>query len=118
MIRSIFIALLFLFDTVSFAASNCGKALPIDNAGFCSSFKSTAICHCTSKGLPQYICQNMPLLYKQMTTIYGSLDRACSAQKETTQADCVANWNCYKTGVAQQQVGDALVNCLSVCERF
>ncbi|KTD09271.1 hypothetical protein Lgra_2506 [Legionella gratiana] len=112
MIRTIFAGLLFLFSAVTFAAA-CGKALPIDHPDFCSSFKKTATCYCTSKGLPLPICQNMQALYKQMTSIYGSLEAACSRQVETTPADCVANWTCYKSGP-----NDKAKNCAKVCEPF
>lgn len=117
MIRTIFAGLLFIFSAVTFAAA-CGKALPIHHPNFCSSFKTTATCHCTAKGLPPYVCQNMKLLYGQMVAVYGSLESACAAQRETTPDDCIANWKCYKTGTATQKVDDIYVNCASVCEKF
>ncbi|WP_115705080.1 hypothetical protein [Legionella sainthelensi] len=119
MIRTICAGLLFLFSAVTFAAA-CGRALPVDHPGFCSSFKTAATCYCTAKGLPPYVCQNMQFLYNQMIYLYGSLPNACSSrvQQETTPEDCIVNWTCYKSGTGEQKNGDTTVKCARLCEQF
>lgn len=118
MIKTIFAGILFLFSTFTFAGA-CGKAVPIDNANFCSSFKKVAICYCTDTGLPAPLCQDMKMLYARMVSVYKTLDNACANQHHTTKEDCVANWNCYRLGTGQQQTDDhRIANCKSVCERF
>ncbi|MBI2785206.1 MAG: hypothetical protein HYX60_02400 [Legionella longbeachae] len=97
MIRGIFVGLMSLFSVSSFSFS-CPNALPTNSEGFCASFKSVAICYCTSTGLPSGMCQDMKMLYARMISIYGSLSNACNAQKYTTPQDCMDNWNCYRLG--------------------
>jgi hypothetical protein len=118
MIKKIFAGLLFLWCAFANAAA-CGRAVPIDNPGFCADFKLKAACYCTSAGLPSAFCQNMRTLYSRMLSVYGTLEKACSNQSHTSQSDCLANWNCYRLGVGQQHTDDnRLANCLHVCERF
>lgn len=83
---------------LSVSAYSCNNAVPTDDPTFCESFKSVAICYCTSSGLPGIMCQDMNMLYRRMTSIFGSLDKACQYQKHTSKQDCLDNWNCYRTG--------------------
>lgn len=95
MMRKFFTVLLCVFSINSFA---CTNALPTDNPTFCASFKTAAICYCTSSGLPGVLCQDMNVLYARMISVFGSLQRACEYQKYTTTQDCMDNWNCYRLG--------------------
>jgi len=90
-----------LFSVSSFAATiyaSCPKAVPTNNPGFCGSFKSVATCHCTSSGLPSGMCQDMNVIYKRMISIFGSVQKACEYQKDTSVQDCMNDWLCYRTG--------------------
>ncbi len=88
--------LCFLYScTVAFA---CTNALPTNNAGFCSSFKTAATCYCTSSSFPAGMCQDMEALYNRMMGVFGSLEKACAFQKYTDPQDCIDNWNCYRKG--------------------
>lgn len=100
MIKRIAVVFMSLFAASVFA---CAKALPVDDAGFCASFKEVATCHCTSSGLPAGMCQDMNSLYKRMLALFGSLQRACEYQKHTSTQDCVDNWNCYRKGGIDSQ---------------
>ena len=118
MIKTLFAGILFLLSSLA-VASVCGNALPIDNPAFCSSFKKVAICYCTGTGLPAPLCQDMRMLYARMIAVYRTLENACAHQSHTSKENCVANWNCYRTGIGKQQTDDhRIANCLSVCERF
>lgn len=95
MLRRIFAVLIYVFSISTFA---CDSALPTNNPNFCASFKSVAICYCTSSGLPAVMCQDMNMLHARMISIFGSLQKACEYQKYTTTQDCMDNWNCYRNG--------------------
>lgn len=117
MIRNFFAGLLCLFSTITFGA--CGDAKPVNDVGFCSSFKSVATCYCTTAGLPKPLCTDMKMLYTRIVSIYGSLEKGCANQRNTTPQNCIANWNCYRLGKAQQTTSDGkTVECLTACEKF
>ena len=97
MIKKLFMATLFLLNSCVFALA-CSKAVPTDSPKFCGSFKTAAICYCTSSGLPAGMCQDMDSLYKRMIGVFGTLQKACEYQKYTTTQDCINNWNCYRFG--------------------
>ena len=84
--------------TCSVYSASCPRAQPSDSPGFCASFKAVAQCHCTSSGLPVGMCNDMKLLYARMISIFGSVQRACDFQRDTTSADCVDSWHCYLVG--------------------
>lgn len=89
------VALCFLGSS-SFAA--CDQALPTSSPNFCPSFKTVAICHCTSSGLPGFMCQDMNALYSRMISIFGSVQKACEYQKDVPARTCMDDWNCYRNG--------------------
>ena len=99
MIKTIVVACLSLFSVSALA---CANALPTDNPYFCSSFKSTASCYCTSSGLPGGMCQDMKVLYSLMISRFNTIENACLYQQNqlhyTTVQDCLDNWNCYLKG--------------------
>ena len=78
--------------------SACPTATPTDSAAFCSSFKTAAECHCTSSGLPKGMCTNMGLLYSRMISTFGTVQRACQFQHDTSTEICIDDWNCYRQG--------------------
>ncbi|RUR05419.1 hypothetical protein [Legionella sp. km772] len=107
MIKRIFVAVLFLLNSTIVLAlgdpSTCPKALPTNNAGFCASFKVAAVCHCTTSGLPAGMCQDMNALYNRMIGLFGSVQKACQYQKDTTTQNCIDSWSCYRSGGKDSQ---------------
>lgn len=116
MIRGIIAVLVCFFSMTTFASVNempfgltntaqfaCGKAVPTNDPKFCSSFKTVAICYCTAQGLPPMMCQDMNMLYARLVSVFGSLQKACEYQKETTTQDCMDNWKCYRSGGVDSQ---------------
>lgn len=102
-------SVLLLLSIVSFTAyasapsqtpttTNCPQALPTDDSNFCSSFKEAAVCRCVSMGLPPGLCQDMQSLNARMLSMFGSLERACSFQKDTSKQTCMDDWTCYLNG--------------------
>lgn len=81
-----------------FASSSCPQAAAVTSAEFCSSFKIAAECHCISSGLPRKMCANYKLLYKRMVDAFGSLQRACDYQHDTTAQECIDDWTCFLSG--------------------
>lgn len=81
----------------------CPQALPIENPSFCTSFKTSASCHCVEMGMPSGMCQDMNLLYYQMIARFGSLEKACAFQHDTPQQTCIDDWNCYRHGGKDSQ---------------
>lgn len=79
-------------------ASNCPQALPASELGFCSSFQKVAQCHCQASGLPAKMCNNVSMVYKRMISTFGSIERACKFQKDTTYDTCMEDWRCYQQG--------------------
>jgi hypothetical protein len=98
---------LFLSCFLSFScyASNlgCAQAVPTNDPGFCTSFKSVAECHCTAAGLPSGMCKNMNSIYDRMISIFGSIKKACEYQHDTDTQTCIDDWNCYRTGGKDSQ---------------
>lgn len=91
----------FLYILSASAMANtlaCPYAKATDDVNFCPSFRTAAVCHCTSSGLPPTMCQDMNAIYNRMLSVFGSLQRACEYQKATTTQDCIDNWNCYRLG--------------------
>lgn len=96
--RIAIILALFLVVCSNAMASNCGKAEPRNTPAFCASFKSIAVCHCTQSGLPGAFCTDMKKVYTRMITVYGTQQKACNNQRDTTAQDCMNDWNCYRLG--------------------
>lgn len=82
--------------SVSMAA--CPKATPTDTAQFCPTFRVAAQCHCTASGLPQVLCNNVRLLYQRLIVTFGTLEKTCAFQHDTTPEDCIDSWRCYLYG--------------------
>ncbi|MDR3491213.1 MAG: hypothetical protein P4M12_04115 [Gammaproteobacteria bacterium] len=89
-----------LAETVTTRVSTlaCGQALPVTNPSFCSSFQVVAQCHCTASGLPAGMCNDMNLLYQRMISMFGSIQRACEYQHDTSIQNCINDWSCYRNG--------------------
>ena len=81
----------------------CPPALATDDLNFCASFKSAAQCYCTASGLPVGMCTNMGLLYTRMIHTFGSVERACSYQHNTSYQECLDDWKCYRLGGQNSQ---------------
>ncbi len=81
--------------------ANCPFADPVNKPTFCASFKSVAICHCSEK-LPSAFCQDMGAIYKRMTDVFGSQQKACEYQQNKPGGvpvqECMDDWNCYRLG--------------------
>jgi hypothetical protein len=97
------IASIFLSSFFSVSSMACPGATEINGSGFCSSFQIAAQCHCTSSGLPSGMCNNMNLLYDRMVSMFGSLQRACEYQHDTSTQNCIDSWNCYRQGGTTSQ---------------
>lgn len=85
--------------------SNCTPSLPTEHPDFCASFKSSASCHCMESGLPRGTCQNMDTVYRLMMARFGSLQRACEYQHNTSTQECIDDWTCYRQGGKNSQGG-------------
>jgi hypothetical protein len=83
---------------VPFAAS-CGNAVDTDHPGFCSSFKTVAVCYCINSGLPPLMCQDMDMLYARLISVFGSIQKACEYQKDTSPGKCMDDWHCFHDGM-------------------
>ena len=79
-------------------AANCPQAVSASEAEFCGSFQQVAQCHCQASGLPAKMCQNVSMVYKRMINTFGSLERACQYQKDTSYETCIEDWRCYQQG--------------------
>lgn len=97
-IKTTFMAGIMLVASFSTYAASCPSATPSNAPGFCQSFKTAAECHCNSSGLPRGMCNNLNLLYKRMIDTFGSLQKACEFQHNTSAQECVDDWNCYRNG--------------------
>jgi hypothetical protein len=88
---------------------SCPQAVATTDAGFCPSFQSVAQCQCVSRGLPPGMCKDMSLLYDRMIAMFGSVDKACQYQADTshdtTKQQCIDDWNCYRSGGTDSQGG-------------
>lgn len=76
----------------------CQGALPTSDANFCATMKQSAQCHCVSTGLPQSVCQDIGQLYARLISVFGTLERVCAYQHETSKQECIDDWNCYRLG--------------------
>lgn len=92
----IFSAVCLAFSFSSNAA--CPQAAPVNSDAFCYSFQSVAECHCKASGLPKKMCDNIPLVYQRMISTFGTIERACRYQKETSFQNCMNDWQCYLNG--------------------
>ena len=100
MVNKIIIFIIFFFSVPCFSQTmlSCPKAMPTDHPEFCASFKVAAQCHCVMSGLPSGMCSNMKLLYDRLIAIFGSLQKICEYQHDTSTQDCLNAWNCYLLG--------------------
>ena len=106
MIKKIIALSVYLFSASTFAAlTACPSAVSSSEPGFCSSFKLAAQCHCTNSGLPVGMCTNMQVLYSRMISTFGSVQRACEFQHDTSTQNCVDDWSCYQNGGINSQGG-------------
>ncbi len=87
----------YFLASLSYAGS-CPQALPADDIGFCKSFQAVAQCHCQSSGLPAKMCSNVSQVYQRMISTFGSIERACKYQKDTSYENCMQDWKCYLYG--------------------
>ncbi len=99
----IFALLALCYSFSAFAFSGCPQAVSDDNPGFCSSFKSVAECHCKESGLPTGMCRDMEALYKRMMSTFGSLQKVCEYQTDTSVQTCIDDWVCYRQGGRDSQ---------------
>ena len=100
MIKKILIMFVSFFSFVCFSSTfaACPEAAPVNTAGFCSSFKLAAQCHCVSAGLPKGMCMSMKTIFDRMNSMFGSVQRACEYQRDTSTQNCVDAWLCYRSG--------------------
>ena len=99
MLRSVIMSLTIFLSLNGYTASNaCPPSSSTNTINFCSSFKASAECYCTSSGLPKGMCNNMTQLYNRMISMFGSLQRACEFQHNTPTQNCIDDWNCYRNG--------------------
>lgn len=100
MIKKTIITVACFLSVNAFSATqfSCPSALPTNHSGFCASFKAAAECYCTSTGLPRAMCNNMSKIYSRMVALYGSVQRACEFQHNTSTQTCLDDWQCYRSG--------------------
>jgi hypothetical protein len=94
--KNIFLASLMTLS--SFNVLACGKASAYDTPEFCQNFQEIAKCHCVASGLTARMCSNVPQIYNRMISAFGSIERACRFQKDTSVQNCVDAWQCYQQG--------------------
>ncbi len=87
-----------LSTSFSVYAGNCPNATSASSANFCESFKVAAECHCRASGLRQEMCTNYEMIYKRMLVTFGSLQRACEFQHDSSTQECIDDWNCFRQG--------------------
>jgi hypothetical protein len=85
---------LFVTSSVSLA---CSQATPTNAPNFCATFRVAAQCHCSAR-LPAAMCGKMNDLYQRLLIMFGSLEKACEYQHDTTKESCMDSWNCYLYG--------------------
>ncbi|MDF1677094.1 MAG: hypothetical protein P1U32_00155 [Legionellaceae bacterium] len=95
--RFLLFAIAFFFSSVLSAAA-CPTAAPTDSPKFCASFQTAARCHCTAGGLPTAMCSNVRLLYQRLLVTFGTLEKTCEFQHDTTKENCMDSWKCYLNG--------------------
>jgi hypothetical protein len=79
-------------------AGNCPATPPYDSPQYCTSFENIARCYCMNSGLSAKICNDVHLIYDRMVATFGSLDRACKFQKNSSYQQCMDSWICYLKG--------------------
>ncbi len=84
--------------SLSSQAAVCPKAEPASSPNFCASFKAAAECHCRASGLRPEMCVNYNSIYQRMIVTFGSLQRACEYQHDTSTQECMNDWNCFRSG--------------------
>jgi len=85
---------LFFISSLGFA---CPQATATNAPNFCATFRVAAKCHCTT-GLPAMMCVKIQTLYQRLLVVFGTLEKACEYQHDTTKEDCMDSWNCYLYG--------------------
>ena len=96
MINKIFIGFVLAFaSSLVFA---CPNATPTSSSEFCKSFKTAAQCHCASSGLPSGMCTDVVLLHQRLMSTFGTLERTCDFQHDTSKENCIDSWKCYLNG--------------------
>jgi len=83
---------------VSQSVFSCATIGDFESPSFCQDFDQIAKCHCSQTGLPAKLCQNVSLIYSRMISTFGSIEKACRFQKDTTQENCIDAWKCYREG--------------------
>ena len=92
------VSLVFSMMTCAAFSASCPHAEPSNSPGFCASFKVSAKCYCMSSKLSEGMCADMKLLYTRMISIFGTVQRACDFQRDTSPSDCVDAWHCFLDG--------------------
>lgn len=104
MVEKILVLFMYVFSIFSCATvMACPLATLTNEAGFCSSFKTAAACHCTTSGLPARMCTDMNIVYNRMLAVFHSVEKACEFQHDTTLQNCIDSWNCYRNGGRNSQ---------------
>jgi hypothetical protein len=88
--------LCFFFSSV--LTATCPRASGTETPKFCASFKVAAQCHCQASGLPSMMCSNVRLLYQRLMLTFGTIEKTCAFQRDTTTEDCIDAWHCYLNG--------------------
>lgn len=96
--KGIISGIIFLVSSSSVIAASCPRATATSSPKFCESFKVAARCHCTSSGLPAAMCSNVRLLYQRLIVTFGTLEKTCEFQHDTTTEDCIDSWKCFLNG--------------------
>jgi hypothetical protein len=102
------------FIGLAFLTSSAHACLKIDDFAspeFCQVFSEIARCHCNHSGLPSRLCQNVQDIYRRMIATFGSIEKACRFQKDTSQENCMNAWKCYLQG-GQLENGQSCSSCL------
>lgn len=105
-IMGLLLTLILSMVASSAIASKCERAKPTTHPEFCSSFREVTRCHCM-ESLPKNLCSSMSMdtLYNLMVARFGTMEKACNQQKDTSPQDCMDNWNCYRNGGSNSQGG-------------
>jgi hypothetical protein len=92
--------LLCLFSCLSFQVYSgaCPQTDKYDTPEFCKDFENIARCHCNNSGLPAKMCQKVDLIYLRMISTFGSIEKACRFQRDTSTQSCIDAWQCYLKG--------------------
>lgn len=85
------------WSLVTFAGV-CPQTQQYDTPQFCQEFENIARCHCANSGLPARMCQKVDLIYSRMISTFGTIEKACRFQKDTSTQNCIDAWQCYLKG--------------------